>query len=119
MFTQKDLKEFEELLIYLEEAKDPWYLEKLPSKLRELKSFQIRACPCELHNTYDNSGKIILENMSKILELLKRSNKFNKYRANGTTSYSNDNNKTIRHIPPVHADGCVCDPSEETSKTHN
>lgn len=109
------LVEFEKLLVYLEDASDPWYYEKRQSKLRELNTFQITLCPCNLHNKYGDyyNYKDDTKNLPKLVELLKRANKFKPYRANGTTFYSNDGNKRIEHYPPIHADDCACDPPEE------
>jgi len=109
------LVEFEKLLVYLEDASDLWYREKLRSKLRELNTFQITLCPCNLHNKYGDyyTCKNDTKNILKIVELLKRANKFKSFRANGTTFHSNDGNKQIEHYPPIHVDDCACDPPEE------
>ena len=55
MFSNANMIEFETLLDWFAkgQAEDSWFVEKKPSKLRELHSMQIHFCPCELHNMYD------------------------------------------------------------------
>ena len=107
-YITMQLQDFEKLLDYLEKKEDPWYGEKLPSKLRELRSCQQTFCPCELHNSYDYDCAIKKQNIDKILDLMRRANIIRPYKARGTTTYSNDNNKTIHHLPPVHVENCTC-----------
>ena len=107
-----NLKEFENLLESLENKSDPFYREKYKSKLRELKSWQIQTCPCNLHTLYDDPlyANLIQQNLPTIIKLLKRANAFTPFVANGTTIQTN---KTIEHFPVVHVDRCACEPPEK------
>ena len=107
-----DLQGFRALLDALERGghENP-YLQKFRDRIQSLRSFQLALCPCNLHNVHDieEDGRFIRRNLGEILELLRRSNAFGAYRADGTTLTAN---RSIMHFAPVHVDGCACDPPE-------
>lgn len=105
-YITNELNEIEKLMEWFENGKDPWFDEKKIAKLRDLKSFQLQYCLCELHNYPKPGFNADLE--ERVNALLQRAVIFSQFSAIGSNFVTDDKMQKLDYFPPIHSDGCAC-----------